>query len=155
MIRNSKRNELLQNYLQEMQSIKELPPYSKEELDQSCLVYFEDTNSEWVDVFSEDGKIIGFIIIGYTPNCHPDADFYIEEAYIQPEYRRKKYMFRAVTKFLKYNGGTYCLFIVNRNTPALNFWHYVFKENGYLPVELTNIVPLEPYLKQYGFGREK
>lgn len=153
MIKNDKRNELIQNYLIEMQNIKGLPPYSKEELDQACQEYFEDSNVEWVDVFSDEGDIIGFIIIGYTPNCHPDADFYIEEAYIQPEYRRKRYMFRAVSKFLKYNGGTYCLFIVNTNTPALNFWHKVFRENEYAPVELTDVVPVEPYLKQYGFGR--
>lgn len=147
------RSQRLRDYLIELRLIAGLPPLSEEQLSKKCRDYLFDPHGEWVDVFSEEHKVIGFIIIGHAPNCHPDADYYIEEAYIMPEYRRKKYMSNAVSEYLKSHKGTYCLFIISSNKPALSFWSKAFRENGYFPLELKEVLVVEPHIKQYGFTR--
>ena len=149
------RLQLLCDYLNELQKIKGLSPLSSEELNSVCSPYFDAKNTKWIDIY--DGKhgkdIIGFLIIGFPPNCHPDTNFYIEEAYIKPQYRRQGYMSSVASKFIKDNPGSYCLFILNRNEAALQFWHKVFAQCGYVPCFLCDVGAGDAYCKQFGFKK--
>lgn len=144
------RYRLLSDYLDELWSIKGLPPMPEAE---KLKLYTELTGTaytHWIDIRKEK-EIIGFLIIGTAPNCHPDADFYIEEAYIIPDFRRKGYMSAAVSEFEKAHKGTYCLFVLNENTPAKLFWEKFFQKLGYQPCFLRDVGAGDEYCTQYGF----
>lgn len=149
----SKRYELFSDYINELQKVKGLPLLSEVQLNESYKSYISSHNSKWMDIYTdEDNKtVIGFLIIGYPPNCHPDADFYVEEAYITPSYRRKKYMSSVVSQFVKANNGTYCLFILKNNLIVTEFWLKTFTKLGYSLCELRDVGAGDPYCNQYGF----
>ena len=116
--------------------------------------YYSTRNNpyaKWIDIVDSDlNKPVGFLVIGTDPNCHPDADYYIQEAYISPEYRRKGLMSKAVSDFIKEHEGTYCLFIIDNNEIALKFWSAVFKKTKYKSVNLSEIRVNGPY-SLYGY----
>ena len=140
------------DYIDELQDIKKVPRLNRWQLEKLYLEYINTECSDWIDIFSDNGKLIGFAIIGYYPNCHPDAEVYITEAYIIPEYRRQGYMHKTITQYIKNNHGTYCLFIVKNNDIALQFWQKVFADNGYKQIELADIGAADDYCIQYGFA---
>ena len=153
---NIVRYQMLCDYLDELQRIKGLEALSEGRKRKLYGDYQTDKNTQWVDIFLPESKEIpvGFLILGYPPNCHPDADFYIEEAYIKPEYRRKGLMSGVVFNYIKTNPGTYCLFILNRNTVAYSFWFSVFAKLGYLPCPLKDVGAGDEYCKQFGFKKK-
>lgn len=59
---------------------------------QSQLVqeYFHGISYANCYVLLDNNTCIGFAILGAKPNCHPDADIYIEEFYIDNMYRKKR-----------------------------------------------------------------
>lgn len=113
----------------------------------SRLITYEDTY--WIDIW-HSSKIIGFFIIGLKPNCHPCADYYIQETYIKPEYRRQKIASNYIGNFMKTYKGTYCLYIINNNYAAKQFWKNLFERAGYEPVGLKDTEDKKPYTL-YGF----
>lgn len=142
------------DYLNELQCMKGLQPLGALKLGELYTSYARSKNSVWGDIYAEGGEtVVGFLIIGHSPNCHPDADFYIEEAYIKPEYRRQGYMSAAVSRFISEHQGTYCLFILNNNTAAQHFWPKLFAELGYLPCDLADVGAGDQYCTQYGYRK--
>ena len=141
------------DYINELQTIKKSKKFNTEEIKKIYNNYINLEHSDWINVLSDEGNLVGFAIIGYYPNCHPDAEVYISEVYIMPEYRRKRYMHRTITEYIKKNPGTYCLFILNENHNALKFWNQVFSDNGYEPVELADIGAADEHCTQYGFKK--
>lgn len=143
------------DYLNELQTIKGLSPLKNKQLKKMYKNYISETNTKWIDIFADELKkdIIGFLIIGYPPNCHPDADFYIEEAYVIPEFRRQKHMSLTVSRFIEANEGIYCLFILNNNIPARHFWPEVFAKHGYSQFELIDVGAGDEHCRQYGFKK--
>ena len=87
----------------------------------------------------DDGKLVGFLIIGQKPDCHPDCDFFICQAYISPEYRNKGLMTNALNEFVNGNKGRYCLDVMFRNHLARAYWFKRFKEMGYIDITLPFI----------------
>lgn len=143
------------DYINELQAIKGLPGLGRAELQESYRSYVEEPSTEWIDIFTDETTTVlaGFLIVGYPPNCHPHADFYIEESYIEPEYRRQGRMTLAVSQFIEAHEGVYCLFIIHKNEPALRFWPKIFQEHGYVPIELSDVGAGDQYCKQYGFRK--
>lgn len=121
-----------------------------------CLRNFEKFEEEWCNVQWVPVKIktqeVGFFTVYQKPNCHPDADFYIQDAYMMPEARNQGLMQKAFQKFVKENPGKYCLFIVDNNEPARHMWPAVFEKLGYEPLELRDVLPKKAGLTQYGWG---
>jgi predicted acetyltransferase len=121
-----------------------------------CLLNFEKVHNrglddvKWIPVMG-DGEEVGFFLIGTAPNCHPDADFYIEDAYIIPERRRKGYMETAIHAFIKDNPGKYCLFIVDNNKVAKKVWPRIFANCGYAPLELDIVTTDMNGMTQYAW----
>ena len=121
-----------------------------------ALKYYEDTISahgtEWIWIQNAaQSETIGFLIIGTAPNCHPDADFYVQEAYIKPECRTRGYMTKTVTSFIKAHRGVYCLFVLNNNKPAYRFWMNIFTKMQYMECELRDVGAGDETCTQYGF----
>ena len=143
---------LLLKYINELQTMKGLPVYSCSEFSSIYYSYINEKDSEWIDIYSEDNKRIGFLIIGRSPNCHPDADFYIEEAYIHPRYRHKGYMRGIVSKFVKHYKGTYCMFILDNHCYAKMFWSNLFSSLDYTMCHLDDIGAAAKGCTQYGFS---
>lgn len=145
---------MFSSYLDELQTICNLPLIDdgkKEFLFNEIQCY---EFSKWVNVIA-NGNIVGFFIIGTGENCHPDADYYIQEAYIKPEYRRKGYMSYAISDYVKRHAGIYCLFILNNNQIGHAFWHVLFDRIGYKPYDLTDVGAADEDCTQYGFALDE
>ena len=71
---------------------------------------------------------IGFLLLGFDQNTHPQTDWYIGEFFIRPEERRKGYGRKAVEEMLTEYPGRYCYFVLKKNKPAKTFWEYIRKE---------------------------
>ncbi len=145
------RYRLVSDYLDELRKIQDIPQATEEEKKQLFSEYKQ--NAQWIDIYDTQNRetIIGFLLIGVYPNCHPDADYYIEEAYVKPKYRRSKHMTKAVIDFVKQHPGVYCMFILNNNYGAYGFWNTVFKSLGYERSYLRDVGAGDPYCTQYGF----
>lgn len=144
------RYQMLCNYLDELWAIKGLPPQTEIE---KFKFFAEITGSDctqWVDI-CDGNNLIGFLIVGTAPNCHPDADYYVEEAYVKPDYRRKGHMLHAFSEFERKHKGIYCLFVLNKNEGAKNFWKTTFAKLGYLPYFLRDVGAGDEFCTQYGF----
>jgi len=85
------------------------------------------------------GSLAGFLIIGQKPDCHPDCDYFICQAYIAPEFRGKGLMFNALREFIDRHKGRYCLDVLYHNHRARDYWFRSFRELGYIDITLPFI----------------
>lgn len=148
------RYKLLSDYLDELQSIKGLPPLTPAE---KLRFYTEATTNpctQWLDI-REGNTLIGFLLIGTPPNCHPNANIYIEEAYIAPSHRNRGHMTTFATAFIAAHPGTYCLFILKNNHAAKRFWQRVFESLDYAPCFLADVDAADEHCTQYGYKPQK
>lgn len=149
----SPRIKMFSDYLDGLQKLMGLPQYSYAKKVELFQNYYASADSRWIDIYSDQPKKdpVGFLVVGFPPNCHPNANFYIEEAYIRPEYRRRGFMSAAVSDFVQGNPGVYCLFVVRGNEGAYGFWKGIFGKNGYTPCYLADVGAADAYCTQYGF----
>lgn len=141
------RNELYYQYLLELQTYNPtIHPIKGHNYVEDILQY----EVQWIDIV-KDGCPIGFLLIGYGQNKHPSSDYYIQEAFILPEHRRERRMFRVVSEFLSLHKGKYCMFILNSNKVAKAFWRKVVKENHCKWISLIDVGAADEYCQQYGF----
>lgn len=89
-----------------------------------------------IKLLFDEGMLAGFLIIGTAPNCHPDCEYFIAQAYVAPESRRKGIMTKAVSEFVKDHRGKYCMDILYKNYSARIFWLTRFRELGYELIQL-------------------
>ena len=147
----SVRYQMFSDYLDELQKMLGWATVD----DEKKHILFERStkyaHAKWVDIRKGD-KILGFFIIGTNENCHPSADYYIQEAYIKPEYRRQGHMSRALDIYIKRYPGIYCLLILNKNEVAHKFWHTMFDRIGYVPYDLEDVDATDEHCEQYGFA---
>lgn len=148
------RRELYVDYLRELNKIEGITPLSQTAAEECMdkILYQGDTT--WYDIRLENGEIVGFLIIGQNTNCHPDADFFIDQAYILPKFRKRGLMTKAISEFIEENRGRFCLFIIDNNTYARSFWFKTFAGLGYVPLYLRDVGALkdETGISQYGFA---
>ena len=153
------RFKLFANYINELYDIEGLPRLSKTEIQNLFNWIYNNPYFKWIDVRNlctssmSNDDVIGFLIIGEEKECHPQADYYIAETYIMPEYRRRHIMSEVIMDFIKTYGGKYCLFIASQNSIAKQFWQKIFQQTNYVQFNLperTNIEP-NPHFLQYGY----
>ena len=142
-------------YLRELDQIVGQAPQTPSE----DFAYYEEIISsdctEWIDIWAYGERFpVGFLIVSREPNCHPDADFFIQESYIKPKFRKQGLMTATVSKFIKEHEGVYCLFILNNNVNAYQFWHNIFPKLNYHPYELYVCTGID-ICTQYGFAPKK
>ena len=81
-------------------------------------------------------------------------EFARPKSLIKPEFRKHGLMTAAVSKFIKEHEGIYCLFILNNNQNAHQFWHNLFEKLDYEPYILDVCLELD-ICTQYGFAPKK
>lgn len=117
--------DMLYEYISELHSIDEnVELRNKQQLMREYL--YSDAATE-LYLFKKDNETIGFGFIGFSDNCHPEADIYIEEFYIKPQYRNNGYGLRFAHMILN-DVDSVCFYILTLNEPAKNFWRTVFNE---------------------------
>lgn len=107
--------------------------------------------TEWIDIM-QGGTPVGFLVIGYGDNCHPDADYYIEEAFVSSEYQRQGLMTKTIEEYITAHNGTYCYFTLRKNQYAKEFWEKIFRKLGYTPVTLWEMYD-DDLTNQFGWRR--
>ena len=115
--------ELNQYTLEDISDMKECNKF--------CDNIFRQRYYTWNDIENDKGDLIGFLVTSVPPECHPDADYHIAQAYVKPEYRKQGYMTKAVHKQLKAFKGIWCLLILKDNEYAHQFWRKTFESAGY------------------------
>lgn len=149
---NRIRHKLYTNYIKDLESIRSKPfPDSPKEKRKWCQDYIDGSYYNWIDIKSNN-ETIGFLIIGTSPDCHPECDYFICQSYIIPKYRKHHFMTNAVYEFVKTHKGRYCLMILESNTYAHKFWFKLFGDLGYKPIELPIVCNMEDDEIQYGFA---
>ena len=81
-------------------------------------------SAKWFPI-KVSGKEVGFIIVAPGKFYTPELDYFIEQVYIAPEYRRSGIMKLNLDEMFKAMPGRYGLFILDKNYPAKGFWHKV------------------------------
>ena len=109
--------------------------------------------SEWHDIKAK-GKTVGFVIMGWGDNCHPDADFFVQDVYIRPEFRQQGLVRKFMENHFSKHPGIYCLLILNENTIAKMVWTKLFTNAGFSPCWLADVGVTGPYCNQYGWKKE-
>lgn len=146
--------ELYYKYKQELWEIDNMHPYSKQAVHEW---YAEITGDAGyiVRIFNGNEQI-GFIFIGTEPNCHEDADFYVQDCYILPEFRRRSIMSETVSEFLSEHPGVYSMFLIDQNVPAVNFWNKMFKSLDYVEISIHDYNDMETETCHlHGFMKKK
>ena len=100
------------------------------------------------------GKTAGFVIMGWGDNCHPDADFYVQDVYIRPDFRRQGLVRNFMENHFAKHPGIYSLLILNENIIAKMVWTKLFTNAGFSPCWLSDVGLTGPYCKQYWRKKE-
>lgn len=126
------RDELFMEYLTELGQYEEATRVMTQgEREEFFTEYILDYHTEWLDVYSADGQIVGFVIIANSDSvrfCHPSCDYFICQTYIRKPYRDRGLVSRTLKKFFANHHGIYGLFIVDNNTPAKAFWSHITED---------------------------
>lgn len=117
-------------YLEELNRMDESVEVKKDSIEEYLASY---------DVYMiiKDCMYVGFLVIGTCPFCPKDADYFIAEFCILPQYRRKKIGTLVMKKFFDDYKGRYFLYILKKNAPALMFWKEMIIKNhlSFYPIE--------------------
>ena len=144
------REELYINYIKEMGHLNlniVLAPLmaqqrqgnKKPDLDQAIKDNYNFISSwydiTWFDIF--DGmENVGFIIIATGDHCPIEYDYYILEAYIKPESRKRGLMINMLEAIFKNNPGTYGCYFMIQNKDALKFYKRISKKFKFKPAQI-------------------
>lgn len=85
-----------------------------------------------------NGAGVGFIIIGNSNNEQVKSkglDYFIEDTFILPDYRRKGLMQKVVQDYFNSHAGTYGMVLIDKNKLGKSFWHSVIKDDEWLSKE--------------------
>ena len=145
--------DLLHEYVQEMNKIdKHVLLKTKDRLKEE---YFWTRDTCYV-LFKIKKKPIGFAILGCSSNCHPYADLYIEEFYIQKKYRRKGYG-RHFMNLILVGNKKVCFYIIKKNDKALAFQKNIFSKwndiSDKVPAIMQRMHNVPDWLDWYCYNR--
>ena len=90
-------------------------------------------------ILNNSGVKIGFCLLGFGDNTHPETDYYIGEFYIAPEHRREGWGRSAIKELLSLLPGKYCYHILKGNKVARLFWDRVVKASKSVKLRLYDI----------------
>ena len=152
------RYNMFRDYLLELQETEGLTYMNDAQILDNFIKIRSNTTEYWRDVYPDQSRrekqdIIGFWVLGANGNCHPDADYFIAEAYIKPEYRREGIMSDRISDWIKTYGGKFCLFVLSKNEIAKKFWNKLFADLDYEECELRDVgvYSMDDHLIQLGF----
>lgn len=94
-------------------------------------------------IVNREGTVIGFCLLGFGDNTHPDTNYYIAEFYIVPDARREGYGAAAVAQLLAWFPGKYCYHVLKENQKALAFWNSVKEFCGWTNMPISDTLGLD------------
>lgn len=117
------REKMFLDYKRELCAIDgtDLPDPVEAYLD-SCNFFQTDRDSKWIAVTDEAGEEVGFLVVLSGRHVAEGVDYFIEDVYILPEYRRKGIMTKVASEFIDNHDGVYAMEIIDRNEAAHKFW---------------------------------
>lgn len=130
-----KRSEMYLEYKQELCAIDDIIPTEKDDRSYLANYYWMAEHPEvieWLPIMNA-GEEAGFIVISNYGNLDLLGDYdyrfdyFILDCYIEPEYRRQGLMEKSLRNLLEQKPGTYGLYILDKNEPALNLWKKLWK----------------------------
>lgn len=144
--------QLYKDYAAELDDIANREPMSENKAETIANSFINESYSRWENIWADDKELAGFFIICKENGCHPDADYFIAQLYIRPEYRRKGYAKKTVLEYMRKHRGTYCKFMIKKNHDAYAFWDMIKKEMHAKDVQMP-VIPgtLEEGEEQIGF----
>ena len=133
------RRNLFQQYLSELDTYRIVPRPEPQSVQKKWFdEYWNDKGCKWHDIIVND-QLVGFLITSdWLPNCHPDADYAICEAYVLPDYRHQGLMSDYVKQFVCENRGVYCLLVIHGNVYGKQFWMKLFRNLSAKDVMLSD-----------------
>ncbi len=136
--RDAHRLEMFWEYNTYLRGLSGLPPMPENER----VSFFEDNypGATWLPVWCGKPEV-GFLVLGNPP--HPDTDFYIQDAFVLPEYQNRGLMTKLVDSLPV---GYYSLFILKRNEAAYRFWLGIFGKF----FTLRDVLPRDDAYEQFG-----
>ena len=155
-IEYERKRKIMYDYLTELDKIQGRENASPEDMEKWFNELAEegiDGIAEWIDIRIKY-RLVGQLIVCQYPDCHPDADYFISQAYIIPKARKHGLMTKTVTDFVITHPGTYCMLVCNGNIYALRFWDKLFASLGYEKIELTNGVAEKSNSIQIGYRKK-
>ena len=103
---------------------------------QEAMDYIHDKDFDWVDIYDNSEEPIGFIIVGHAEQCHPDADIYLADFFIDYRHRNKGIMTKEIKKILK-GVKTCCYFVQKNNNYAQRWLNRIFLDDNFVSVKLN------------------
>lgn len=140
MLTYERKQKLYRDYSFELDQYSEdLAPLTGDEIKRYCDGYISDESSSWKNIFSSEGEIVGFLIIGKKfPEKHPYSDYSISQAYVAPKYRNQGLMTKRVSAYIQSHHGIYSLLVYKKNKTALIFWPKLFESLDYKPAKFVS-----------------
>lgn len=136
---DSTRRVLYGDYIREIYKIAcDNSEITQEKIDDDIRAIYRSKHTKWHDIWC-DGKIVGFVIVGTGTECHPAADYFIVQTYVEPSSRKRGIGKQFLKDYIKEHPGVYCLDILDKNEVAHKFWAKVFYESGYSGIVLPYI----------------
>ena len=151
---DQQRHLLYEEYIRDLEMIKCIP-FDETYEEQWCICqgYLERYHYTWIDIYCDD-IIAGFLIIGITPDCHPDCDYSICQSFVKREYRGKGLMTAAINDFIDAHSlDKYSFVIHDNNAAALRFWRKRFTEIGFHRFPVRNAGTCRSGERVYAFAR--
>lgn len=73
-----------------------------------------------------NGRLVGFILFHRPPYTPQDTDYNVHEFFILRSYRGRGIGSAAIEKLFELHPGRYYVVQLNRNVPAIAFWHALY-----------------------------
>ena len=117
-------------------------PSQENDLEMLILTLLGDPDV-YIQMIYWDKNLAGVFLYGIGHNCHEECDYYIQDFYIIPQFRKQHIGQSVVERFTKEHPGRYCLRVIESNEPAQRFWKTVWNKIGAKDIsdELTDYTP--------------
>ena len=161
----NKKAQLEQLYVDYLEGMVPYVPYLKEK-NLSALAKNEvhrmiEDEHTYVFIFCAENGVIGFAIIGESPNSYSVDDIFIQDFYVVPKYRGIGVGENAVYRLCEmFDNKDISMYIPEENFPARIFWRGTLANIGYQDlVRQGRIKPLPPsdevapYLNYYYWAK--
>lgn len=76
-------------------------------------------------------SVVGFAMIGFGRNKHPDVDYYLQEIYVRPMYEDLGFARAMFEEIVNKYPGKYCYYVYKENKNAEDIWKHLFKGVDY------------------------
>lgn len=131
------KHRLYREYVSELEALHGEKIFrSDDEVRAAADHYIGAEHARWMNIFDSGKRMVGFLIICRPPECHEHADYYIAQAYVEPDSRAQGLMTARLNEYLEGHRGTYVLYVLTGNEIAAGFWDHFFDKAGYRHTDL-------------------